>query len=276
MHVSQIHNQTIPADDLLTNDTVHQLQTLADAHEWGLAYNESQPVRAIAGAVLAGQILQALNTTLTSPLNKTSAQRLTIQFGAYPAFMSFFGLANLTEVSGDFRGIVDYASSITFELVTNATVEGAGTPTTVDPDDVSVRFLFANGSASDSNVPQYYPLFGQNETTISWNDFSAGISSFAVADTASWCQVCGNTTGVCAPSSSSSSGSGSGSSSDNGSSSSGGSGITAGVAAGIGVVSLFGFILLLTIAAFLLGFRVVRKGAHVPATTATTSNIAKS
>ncbi|KAF3767273.1 hypothetical protein M406DRAFT_321518 [Cryphonectria parasitica EP155] len=258
VHVSQIHNQSIPADNLLTNDTTHQLQTLADAHEWGLAYNESEPVRAIAGAVLAGQILQALNTSLTAPLAKASAQRLTIQFGAYGAFMSFFGLANLTAASDNFYGIVDYASSITFELITNATVNGTGAPTTVDPNDVSVRFLFANGSASDTNVPQLYPLFGQTETTISWNDFSAGISNFSVSDTASWCQACGNTTGVCA-SASSSSGSGSGSSSK--SSSGSGSNITPGVAGGIGVLSLFGLVLLIIIAGALAGFRIVKRGA---------------
>lgn len=244
---------------------MHQLQTLADAHEWGLAYNETEPVRAIAGAVLAGQILLALNTTLTAPLNKTSAQRFTIQFGAYGSFMSFFGLANLTAASEDFKGVVDYASSIAFELVTNATVTGGDAPKTVDPADVSVRFLFANGSASDQNVPQYFPLFGQSETTISWNDFSAGMKSFAIEDTPDWCQACGNTTGICA-SSSSTSGSGSDSSgSASSSNSSNNNGITPGIAAGIGILSLFGLILVLAVAGFLLGFRIVKKGAHAAA-----------
>lgn len=247
---------------------MHQLQTLADAHEWGLAYNESEPVRAIAGAVLAGELLQALNTTMTSPLAKSSAQRFTIQFGAYATFMSFFGLANLTAVSEDFRGIVDYASSIAFELVTNATVNGTGAPTTVNPDDVSVRFLFANGSASDSNVPQLYPLFGQQETTITWNDFSAGISKFAVDDTASWCQACGNTTGVCAPTSSSSSGSGSDST---GSSSTSQGKITPGIAAGIGVLSMFGLLLVISVAGALAGFRLVKKGVQKGPTGATST-----
>lgn len=261
VHVSQIHNQTIPSDDLLTNDTTHQLQTLADAHEWGLAYNESEPVRAIAGAVLGGQILQALNATLTSPLSKASAQRFTIQFGAYGSFMAFFGLANLTAASENFRGVVDYASSITFELVTNATVNGTGisSTTTINPDDVSVRFLFANGSASDTNVPQEFPLFGQAETTISWNEFSASMANISISDTPSWCQACGNTTGVCADTSTSSSGSGSSGSSS--SSNSNGSNITPGIAGGIGVLSMFGLVLVIAIAGALAGFRIVKKGA---------------
>lgn len=214
-------------------------------------------MRAIAGAVLAGQILQALNATLAAPAAKASAQRLTVQFGAYGTFMSFFGLANLTAASPDFRGVVDYASSLTLELVTNATL-GAGA---VSPDDVAVRFLFANGSASDANAPAVYPLFGQAETALPWADFAAGINSFAVGDTASWCQACGNTTGVCAASATSGSGSGSGSSSSSNSGSSGSSGITPGVAGGIGVLSMFGLILLLGGAAALSGFRVVKKGA---------------
>ncbi|CAN8102675.1 unnamed protein product [Discula destructiva] len=256
VHVSQIHNQTIPSDDLLTSDNVHQLQTLANAHEWGLAYNESDKVRAIAGAVLGGEILKALNTTLTAPLSKTSAQRLTVQFGPYATFMSFFGLAGLGNRE-NFRGIVDYASSITFELVTNATVNGTGisNTATVDPDDVSVRFLFANSSASDTNVPQEYPLFGQSETTISWNDFVAGISNFSVADTASWCQACGNSTGVCASASATSD---TGSNSDSSNHSSGS--ITPGIAGGIGVLSMFGLVLLLSIVGALAGFRLVKKG----------------
>lgn len=241
----------------MTNETLFQLQALANTHEWGLAYNESEPVRAIAGAVLAAQILAALNTTMTSSLQKASSQRLGVQFGAYASFLSFFGLANLPAVSEDFKGIVDYASSMSFELVTNATVDGTDAPTTIDPADVSVRFLFSNGSASDSNPAKEFPLFGQSETLISWNDFVTNMQDFSIGDTTSWCQACGNTTGICASSvSSSSSGSGSGSSK----SGSSGSGISAGAAAAAGVTSMLGFVLLLIAAAALSGFRVVKKG----------------
>jgi hypothetical protein len=56
VHVSMIHNQTIPSDDLLTPETVFQLQTLADNHEYNLGYNASEPIRAVAGSVLAAQM----------------------------------------------------------------------------------------------------------------------------------------------------------------------------------------------------------------------------
>lgn len=257
VHVSQIHNESIPSDDLLTNETVVQLQTLANIHELGLAFNESEPVRAIAGSVLAAQILDALNDTLESSLKKTSAERFNVQFGAYATFTAFFGLSNLTTTSEDFTGIVDYASSMAFELVTNATVNGTDAPTTVSPDDVSVRFLFSNGSASDSAPAQEYPLFGQSETTISWSDFVANMQKFSIGDTKSWCTACGNSTGVCASASSSGSGSGSGSEA---STSSSRSRLSPGAAAAVGVCSLLGLVLLLILGAALAGFRLVKKG----------------
>lgn len=256
IHVSQIHNISIPSDDLLTNDTLVQLQTLGNIHELGLAFNKSEPVRAIAGSVLAAEILESLNDTMKASLKKTSAERFNVQFGAYATFMSFFGLANLTNTSADFQGIVDYASSMAFELVTNATVNGTDAPTTVSPDDVSVRFLFSNGSASDSTPAQEYPLFGQSETMLPWSDFVTNMQKFSIGDTQSWCKACGNSTGVCASASSSS---GSGSDDSGASASSSHRGLSPGAAAAVGVCSLLGLVLLLILGAALAGFRVVKK-----------------
>ncbi|KAK3943270.1 putative histidine acid phosphatase, partial [Diplogelasinospora grovesii] len=220
VHVSMIHNasNTIPSETLLTKESLHQLQTRADQHEWGLAYNSSDTIRAIGGAVLAAQIVQALNGTLTAPVVQASAQKLTVQFGAYGTFMSFFGLSQATAASPDFYGIVDYASSMTFELVTNASLSSSST---VNPDDVSVRFLFANGTASDVNTPQAFPLFGQSETTIPWKTFVSEMDKFAIGSTAAWCQACGNSTGLCAGTSTSTTG-GSGSTASTTDSGSGG------------------------------------------------------
>ncbi|KAF5552728.1 acid phosphatase [Fusarium phyllophilum] len=185
INVARIHNSSIPSDDLLDESTLEKLYNLASIHEWNLAYNSSEPVRAIAGSVLAGQIIEALE-----PLaDGKKGPKVNIQFGAYAAFMSFFGLAGLDKVSSDFKGVVDYASSMAFELVTNAT-----NPTA---DDVSVRFYFANGTAAQ-NTPKMFPLFGKDETTISWKDFKTGMSDFAIEDTKHWCKLCGNNDGTCA------------------------------------------------------------------------------
>ena len=198
IHVATIHNDTIPSSSILTNSTLHQLQARADQHEWALAYNSSDEIRAVAGSVLAGQVLQALNSTLAAPLSKSSAQRLSVQFGAYGTFMAFFGLARAPDASPDFYGVADYASSMVFELVTNATVSNDSTAAAIDPSDVSVRFLFANGTASSDNPPTAFPLFGRKETALPWSDFTSEMGRFAIADTASWCRACGNSTGQCA------------------------------------------------------------------------------
>jgi hypothetical protein len=197
VHVSEIHNKTIPSSDLLTEETLFQLQTLADNHEFNLAYNSSEPIRAIAGSTLAAQILQQLNSTITGK----SKQQVGIQFGAYASFLSFFGLAQLPAANVDFTGIVDYASSMTFELITNATVSNTSYPTS---DQISVRFLFANGTAS-ANPLTAYPLFNQSETVLPWNTFADKMNKFAIGDQADWCSACGNTTGTCASTSTSTS-----------------------------------------------------------------------
>ncbi|KAG4216831.1 hypothetical protein PC116_g34688, partial [Phytophthora cactorum] len=161
------------------------------------------PIRAVAGATLAAQILQQLNATLTSR-GKTPVG---IQFGAYASFMSFFGLAQLDKLSADFTGVVDYASSIVFELVTNASTSSSSSSSSYPSlDDVSVRFLLANGSAAQ-NAPREFPLFGRSQSPLPWSDFAAEINKFAIGDTAAWCQACGNTTGICASAASSSGGS---------------------------------------------------------------------
>ncbi|KAF5517556.1 hypothetical protein CGCA056_v010776 [Colletotrichum aenigma] len=190
VNVATIHNDTISSESLLTNSTLAQLKTYADVHEWNLAYNESDPIRAIAGKVLAGQILVALNSTLANAA-KASSTKANIQFGAYATFSSFFGLAQLQKASSSFTEVVDYASSMVFELVTNASASAPAA------DDVSVRFRFANGPAGQNNLTAY-PLFGQSETLLPWNTFVTEMQKFAVKDTKAWCTACGNSTGTCA------------------------------------------------------------------------------
>ncbi|KAL9064752.1 MAG: hypothetical protein Q9161_008681 [Pseudevernia consocians] len=191
LNVATIHNATIPSSTLLTAETLLQIRTLADTHEYNLAYNASDPIRAIAGATLAAQILSALNTTITS--NGTTAP-INLQLGAYGQFQSFFGLANLTSLGADWIGIPDYASTMTFELFTD--VAPSPFPATGD---LQVRFLWHNGTTGNSSTPTPYPLFGQQSLALSWDAFVMGMQSFAVGSQNDWCRACGNSTGVCAP-----------------------------------------------------------------------------
>jgi hypothetical protein len=190
INVATINNLTIQSSELLTPSTLFQLRTLADHHEFNLAYNSSESIRAIAGSTLAAQILEHLNNTIAT---KSSA-KFGIQFGAYASFLSFFGLAQLPAATENFTAVVDYASSMTFELVTDAAVSADSFPA---PEDISVRFLFSNGSAA-YHPQTAYPLFGQKETKLPYNTFVAEMEKFSVGDQKTWCVACGDTTGTCA------------------------------------------------------------------------------
>lgn len=143
--------------------------------------------------VLAGEVVEFLNKTITSK----GQQKIGVQFGAYATFASFFGLSGLEKVNPGFRNIVDYASSMAFELFTNAStsVPSGGFPSA---NEIYVRFLYSNGTATDTSEPIAYPLFGFDQDVLTWNDFNNGISKFAVQSTQKWCDICSNTDESCA------------------------------------------------------------------------------
>jgi hypothetical protein len=285
IHVSSIHNATIQSGDLLATETQSQLLQLANDHEFNLAYNASDPIRAIAGSTLAvstslifltptasqpstnpkatkehhkltssqAQILENLNTTI----NGHSKLPFSIQFGAYASFLSFFGLSQLPSASSNFTGIVNYASSMAFELITNATVSATSYPSTSD---ISVRFLFTNGSAAETPLTAY-PLFGQSEEVLGWGRFVDEMGKFAVGDQETWCTKCGNTTGVCASADATTTTSSTTGVSTSGSS---GSGMSRAVAGVIGAMVTLAVILGVEgLVMALAGLRLVRKNRQV-------------
>lgn len=244
INVAKIHNKT----DIVSNETFSRLFDLASTHEWNLAYNASSPVRAIAGAVLGGQIVEAFQNIVNGT---KGAAKFNAQFGAYGTFMSFFGLAQLPKASNDFYGIVDYASSMSFELFTTST------DAQPSENDINVRFFFANGTAAQNELKQF-PLFGQDKTTLSWNDFKNGMNAFAIQDTKHWCNLCGSKSGVCSAASSTGNDDGNASSNSNTGSSSGG--ISKAVAGVIG--ALVTLVVILGVQALVIlvgGLRLVKK-----------------
>ncbi|KAK4935266.1 hypothetical protein LTR10_023660 [Elasticomyces elasticus] len=270
LNVASIHNSSsnFQSADLLTNETFYQLRTLADQHEWNLAYNESEPIRAVTGSIIASQVTSALNTTISGGFKN----KLNIQFGAYAGMMSYFGLANLTAASSDFYGVPDYASSLVWELVTNATFNSSSLPST---NDISVRFYFHNGTTSNTSVPTEFPLFGTGVSPLPWTQFVSGMEAFAINSQAAWCKACGNSTGTCSSEALGlSSGSSSNSSSGSGSSSSGSGGMSKAVAGVIGAMVTLAVILGLELLVMLVGgLRVVSK-KRLGGTGAATGNAA--
>ena len=267
--MAEIHNSAINGSDLLDSDTLFQLRTLADAHEWGLAYNESDNIRAIAGMQLAGEIVQFLNTTIK---NAGKGPKLGIQFGAYASFLSLFGLTNLTAAQPNFYGIPDYASALVFELFTDGnTTNSTGFPAASD---LQVRCLFHNGTTNASSTLVTYPLFGGSDYSVSWTDFQTNMNKFAVQTTQDWCTKCGNSTGTCAAYSKSGSSSGSSGSSGSSSSSSpsGGKHMSAAIGGVIGAFVTLAVVLGLEFLAMLCcGFRLVSTGRRASPMTGNTA-----
>ncbi|KAL4805022.1 histidine phosphatase superfamily [Aspergillus unguis] len=248
LNVGKIHNTTNTASD----EQLHQAFLLANIEQYNLAYNESEHIRAIAGSTLAAEMLMGLNETVTSQ----GKVKLHVEFGSYGTFLSYFGLAQLPAADVAFTGIPDYASSMVWELVTNSTSD-----VFPDPEDISVRFAFQNGTLSNS--PTEYPLYGESSATIPWSKFVEQTEKIAIMTTKQWCDACGNTDGQCASSDDSSSDSGSAStdSTDGGS-----GGISKAVAGVIGAMVTLAVILGLQALFFLLGgFRITKKGRR-PAT----------
>ena len=116
VNVARIHNASSPARDVVTDDQLFQLRTLADSAEWGYNFNASQPARQIHAQTLAAALLSQLNQTVTSK----GKLKVSLLAGSYDTMMVFFGLVDLTAASPDFYGLPDYASSLVFEAVTNA------------------------------------------------------------------------------------------------------------------------------------------------------------
>jgi hypothetical protein len=189
LNVASIHNTSTSSTP--SNSTLATLQSLASTHEFNLAFNSSDTTRAIAGMQLAGEILNSLSSLISS---SGSSQKLNVQFGAYATFMSLFGLTNLANDHAELKNIVDYASSMAFELFTDADAS-SGFPA---KQDLQVRFLFHNGTASNTSEPTTYRLFGAQTDAIAWSDFESKLGAFAVRDTKAWCGICGNSDGVCA------------------------------------------------------------------------------
>ena len=211
-------------------------------------------MRAISGMQLAAEILSYMNSTIKSGTAGSSSNKFGIQFGAYATFMSFFGLVGLDTVSENFKGVADYASSMAFELFTDADVDAW--PAT---EDLQVRFLFHNGTASNSSEPQVYPLFGSDANATSWTTFHDKLNDFAIGTTEQWCHKCGNSTGTCAPyAGSNDNGAGSASAQ----SSEGGNGISPTIGGVIGAFVTLA-VVLGSLALFMLvgGFRLVSKKA---------------
>ncbi|RPB09120.1 phosphoglycerate mutase-like protein [Morchella conica CCBAS932] len=187
INVGSIHNATIA--DAVSSEQLFQLRTLADSHELGLNGNTSSTstVALISGRTLANKIITQLSTVVDS---KGEDNKLSLLVGSYDTFLSFFALSGLSAAYENFTGLPDYASTLAFELLSYQ--DNAAFPRKTE--DLYVRFLFRNGTNSDIKE---YPLFGNTDVVVSWNDFNEKMASIAVDSVSEWCTLCSSDESIC-------------------------------------------------------------------------------
>ncbi|KAL2069643.1 hypothetical protein VTL71DRAFT_14322 [Oculimacula yallundae] len=202
------HNSTIHNSSTFTVEDLAILRSLASEQQW--TFNTpmgSDLINAVSGRTLAAKILQKLNNNIAS---KGASSKLSLMFGTHEPFMAFFALSSLaTGPSGpQFNTLPDHGSTMTFELFSthssSSTPNGdedasTSTSTTMPPpDQLSVRFLFRNGSEPDS-IMKAYTLFGRgnSETVIPWPEFQKLMGWIALTDILDWCRTCGTLTYFC-------------------------------------------------------------------------------
>ena len=180
INVGVIHNATITKR--VSAAELKQLRILADSREWALNGNITSatpnPI-SVGGSTLATRLLGEITVGTKLP-----PKRMSVFFGSYDTFLSFFALTSLPSVNSNFRGLPDYGSTIAFELFSTI-------PIPINPEDFSVRFLFRNGTAPAS-VLREYPLFGRpsTEAVMGYPEFRSLMDTIAIQSVPQWCDLC--------------------------------------------------------------------------------------
>ncbi|CAI4210787.1 unnamed protein product [Parascedosporium putredinis] len=186
VNVARIHNASSPSLDVSDED-LFQLRTLADSAEFGTNFNASQPDRDIHARTLNAGLLAQLQQIVTTK----AKLKFSLFAGSYDTMLAFFGVNGLTELSDDFKGLPDYASTLSFELFTENDVTGFPDST----DDLRVRFFLKNGTTGAFTS---YPLFGTGEDSLSWSDFESSMTERSLSEVGEWCTTCNSELPFCA------------------------------------------------------------------------------
>ncbi|MBE3041612.1 hypothetical protein IMZ48_03335, partial [Candidatus Bathyarchaeota archaeon] len=186
VNVASIHNESSPAIDV-TDDDLAQLRTLADSSEFGKAFDKDHPDHSIGARTLIAGIMAQLNETVATD----AALKFSLLAGSYDTMLGFFGVTGLADLSDDFKGLPDYASTLAFEVFT----EGDEDDFPGNTNDLHVRFLFQNGTSGDLTA---FPLFGAEEDTYSWPAFEDKMRGLEIATVGEWCGMCESEQPFCA------------------------------------------------------------------------------
>jgi len=192
-HNKTIYNSLAPSD-------LTKLYILASEQQW--AYNAPSSeayINSIAGQTFASKVVQQLARNIASA---GVSDKLTLMFGSYEPFLSFFALSNLSTgpSASLFNSLPQHGSAMALELFSNPTNPSGQNLSEPFPstDKLFVRFMFRNGT--DEQAPMIeYPLFsrGNSEDDMSWTDFVDGMSGFALNTIEDWCTSCDAVTLFC-------------------------------------------------------------------------------
>lgn len=186
INVARIHNHSSPATEVSDED-LFQLRTLANSAQFGYNYDPEDPNRSIGAQTLIAGIMNQLSETIESQ----AELKFSLFAGSYDTMLAFFGITGLSDVSDNFTGLPEYASTLAFELFT----DGDDDKFPDNTDDLRVRFLFQNGTDGELSS---YPLFGLDEDTYSWPDFKGEMEKREISSPGDWCSVCKSELPFCA------------------------------------------------------------------------------
>lgn len=193
----KIHNEKI--DQKLTDADLARARDLANHQVRG--FNGYSPdggpdsrksIQTIAGQTLAAQIVGLLLNNLQS---QGVGGKLNLLFGSFEPIVEFSVLTGLAVGKRELAEIPDPGSSMIFEMFSNTQGDNQEYPSS---NDLRIRFLFRNGTASSSELVPY-PLFGDGDTLdLSFADFMENMQNISISSTADWCNMCQNDGLFCA------------------------------------------------------------------------------
>ena len=186
------HNSTIQAR--LSSGDLFQARTLADDAEFALNGNISAEsgVRTIGGQTLAAYILYLLMSNVEE---EGQGNKLNLLFTSFEPMISLAALTGLPNMFTQFLGIPELGSSMVFEMFS---VDDSSAGTYPDLSDLYIRFLFRNGTDSNTNL-DLYPIFGRDRSSsqMSLDDFVTSMESIMLSDVGAWCTICNSPSIFC-------------------------------------------------------------------------------
>ena len=197
LNYEKIHNEKI--NQKLTEADLARARDLANHQVRGFnGYSpDGEPdsrksIQTIAGQTLAAQILVLLLNNMQS---QGIGGKLNLLFGSFEPIVEFSVLTGLAMEKKELAEIPDPGSSMVFEMFSNTQGDNQEYPSS---NDLQIRFLFRNGTASSSKLVPY-PLFGDGDNLdLSFADFVENMQNLSISLTADWCNMCQNDGLFCA------------------------------------------------------------------------------